>query len=171
MPRSQIVRPRAARIGPCFLAEAPVLIMDKGSLDFESKALIRQAMERLMQGQTSIVIAHRLWMVRSLDRSWCLIAERLLKRAITPRLSRRSEASIEVCSSVRRRSLLTSGGRRVVNIPRAALHTSSSGRGSPMPFGQRSLIRGRSAGGVRVGRTTPADRRGRNHPPAGHPCA
>ena len=57
-------------IARAFLADAPVLILDEAtsSLDSESEMLIQQAMERLMQGRTTLVIAHRLSTVVALDR-------------------------------------------------------------------------------------------------------
>ncbi|KAG0089722.1 hypothetical protein BGZ92_004306 [Podila epicladia] len=57
-------------IARAFLADAPILIFDEATsnLDSESEELIRQAMERLMAGRTTLVIAHRLSTVRALDR-------------------------------------------------------------------------------------------------------
>ncbi len=57
-------------IARAFLADAPVLILDEAtsSLDSESEVQIQQAMERLMEGRTTLVIAHRLSTVQALDR-------------------------------------------------------------------------------------------------------
>ncbi|WP_143285619.1 ATP-binding cassette domain-containing protein, partial [Burkholderia pseudomallei] len=57
-------------IARAFLADAPVLILDEAtsSLDSESEVLIQQAMERLIVGRTTLVVAHRLSTVRALDR-------------------------------------------------------------------------------------------------------
>ena len=57
-------------IARAFLSDAPVLVMDEAtsSLDSESEARVAEAAERLMQGRTTLVIAHRLATVERMDR-------------------------------------------------------------------------------------------------------
>ena len=57
-------------IARAILADAPILVLDEATsaLDSESEKLVQDALVNLMQGRTSIVVAHRLSTVASLDR-------------------------------------------------------------------------------------------------------
>jgi subfamily B ATP-binding cassette protein MsbA len=57
-------------IARALLKDPAVLILDEAtsSLDTESERLIEDAMERLLQGRTTLIIAHRLSTVRRADR-------------------------------------------------------------------------------------------------------
>jgi ATP-binding cassette subfamily B protein len=61
-------------IARAILRDPAILILDEAtsSLDSESESLVLQALDRLMQGRTSLVIAHRLSTVRSADRIFVL---------------------------------------------------------------------------------------------------
>jgi subfamily B ATP-binding cassette protein MsbA len=66
-------------IARALLKDAPILILDEATsaLDTESERLVQSALNNLMAGRTTIVIAHRLSTVRRADRILVLEAGRL----------------------------------------------------------------------------------------------
>lgn len=68
-------------IARALLADPAILILDEAtsSLDTESEALVQSALEVLMKGRTTVVIAHRLSTVRRADRLVVLAEGRIIE--------------------------------------------------------------------------------------------
>ncbi len=68
-------------IARAVLKDSPVLILDEAtsSVDTETEMLIQQALERLIKGRTTIIIAHRLSTVRNADRIVALEGSRIVE--------------------------------------------------------------------------------------------
>ncbi|CAM5459052.1 ABC transporter transmembrane domain-containing protein [Sphingobium scionense] len=75
-------------IARALLRDAPILLLDEATsaLDAESEQLVKDALDRLMQGRTTIVIAHRLATVRAADRIIVLDQGRIVEQGDHARL-------------------------------------------------------------------------------------
>ena len=67
-------------IARAILKDAPILLLDEATsaLDAESERLVQLALDRLMEGRTTLVIAHRLATIRDADRILVLDKGRLI---------------------------------------------------------------------------------------------
>ena len=69
-------------IARALLRDARLLLLDEAtsSLDSASEALVQEALERLMEGRTTFIIAHRLSTVQNADRLFVLDEGRIVQR-------------------------------------------------------------------------------------------
>lgn len=68
-------------IARAILRDAPILLLDEATsaLDAESETLVQQALDRLMEGRTTIVVAHRLATVLKADRIFVMEEGRIVE--------------------------------------------------------------------------------------------
>jgi ATP-binding cassette subfamily C protein CydCD len=68
-------------IARAVLRDAPILVLDEAlsAVDAENEALIQQSLDRLMQGRTTLILAHRLSSVIGADRILALEAGRVVE--------------------------------------------------------------------------------------------
>jgi ATP-binding cassette subfamily B protein/subfamily B ATP-binding cassette protein MsbA len=77
-------------IARAVLKDSPILILDEAtsSVDTETELLIQQALERLMKGRTTIIIAHRLSTVRNADKIVVLEGKNIVEQGTHEELIR-----------------------------------------------------------------------------------
>jgi ATP-binding cassette subfamily C protein CydCD len=73
-------------IARALLRDAPILVLDEAlsSVDAESEAVIQGALDRLMEGRTTLIFAHRLSSVIGADRIVVLDRGTVSRAAATP---------------------------------------------------------------------------------------
>ncbi|MDB4937634.1 MAG: ATP-binding cassette protein [Labilithrix sp.] len=77
-------------IARAILRDAPILLLDEATsaLDAESERLVQDALDRLMENRTTIVIAHRLATVRAADRIIVMSEGRIVEEGTHDTLTR-----------------------------------------------------------------------------------
>jgi ATP-binding cassette subfamily C protein CydCD len=78
-------------IARAVLRDAPILVLDEAlsAVDAENESLIQQSLDRLMQGRTTLILAHRLSSVIGADRILALEAGRVAESGTHHELMRR----------------------------------------------------------------------------------
>ena len=114
-------------IARALLKDAPILVLDEAlsSVDAENEAVIQEALERLMAGRTTLIIAHRLSSVVNADRILALDDGRLAESGSHSELAAAGGLYATLMAQQQERGdfdVLSVAESRSVAEPRAAAH-------------------------------------------------
>ena len=114
-------------IARALLKDAPILVLDEAlsSVDAENEAVIQEALERLMAGRTTLIIAHRLSSVVNADRILALDDGRLAESGSHSELAAAGGLYATLMAQQQERGDFDfhfAGEHRSVAEPRAAAH-------------------------------------------------
>ena len=114
-------------IARALLKDAPILVLDEAlsSVDAENEAVIQEALERLMSGRTTLIIAHRLSSVVNADRILALDDGRLAESGSHSELAAAGGVYATLMAQQQERGdfdVLSVAESRSVAEPRAAAH-------------------------------------------------
>ena len=114
-------------IARALLKDAPILVLDEAlsSVDAENEAVIQEALERLMAGRTTLIIAHRLSSVVNADRILALDDGRLAESGSHSELAAAGGLYATLMAQQQERGdfdVLSVAASRSVAEPRAAAH-------------------------------------------------
>ena len=166
-------------IARALLLDPRVLILDDStsSVDFETELRIQKALDRLMEGRTSFVIAQRIATVLNADQILVLDNGQIVAQGVHEELMRDSEIYADIYSSQLMQDTELREGEAAPAATRAGGRPPGGGRRSPLGGGRRSphggdMMLGGGRGHPHGGRRSPHGGRrsphgGGRRPPGG----
>jgi ATP-binding cassette subfamily B protein len=120
-------------VARAFLKDAPILILDEptSSIDSKTEAVVLDALDELMVGRTSFIIAHRLSTVRHADQILVMNAGRIVERGSHDELLRSGSAYRQLYEAQTRERKRSTRGPARVAPPLTAAVAASPPNGRP----------------------------------------
>ncbi|MEQ9125309.1 MAG: ATP-binding cassette domain-containing protein, partial [Alphaproteobacteria bacterium] len=139
-------------IARALLADAPILVLDEAlsAVDAENEAVIQEALDRLMQGRTTLVLAHRLSSVIGCDRIVVLEEGRVAETGRHAQLMAAGGAYAALMREQAQESAEGDAGRSVAAFAGRAPETTAATPGGAKPMPTEGVIKAEGLTWVQV---------------------